>query len=113
MLTHKVSAGEHPNVCLLLGGINSWKTTSATVLIVLGCRCGFKETALRVCAIKDLSVKSMAKSSDQHIFHFHKLNRSCRKTHSPQATTCHVFPYNTTLCVARALDEYIKKNRRL
>ena len=71
------------------------------------------ETALRVCAIKDLSVKSMAKSSDQHIFHFHKLNRSCRKTHSPQATTCHVFPYNTTLCVARALDEYIKKNRRL
>ena len=131
--------GKHPKICVLLTGIfterppQPWYTfiwnadvvftsiksnmsvnsqllektliCKLTVLLALS-------SALRASPIQHLNINFMSKTRSCYKFYFNKLQKSWRKGKALPAVTYQEYTQDESLCVVRALDEYIAQTER-
>ena len=76
-----------------------------TVLLALS-------SALRASPIQHLNINFMSKARSCYKFYFNKLQKSWRKGKALLAVTYQEYTQDESICVIRALDEYIAQTER-
>ena len=69
-------------------------------------------SASHALGLQHLNIRFMVKTPRSFTFTFHKLHKGWKKGKSPPSVVFHSFKEESSLCVAAALNEYLKRSEK-
>ena len=69
-------------------------------------------SASHALGLQHLNIRFMVKTPSDFTFTFHKFHKAWKKGKSPPSVVFHSFKEESSLCVAAALNEYLKRSEK-